>query len=182
MTPNGLPAPPSRWTRGDVGREIGAWILAEVTGGLRLAGVAGHAIDAGHLVGIAPAAITPINLRRVSIVFQFGDGVNTIDTAEREQWLEVNFDGTIEGWSLAGNAAGTLVVDVWKRPLATYPPTVADTITASTPPSLGGAITAQSSTLTGWTTAVARGDVLKTHINSAGIVKAATLTLRVVKT
>lgn len=129
------------------------------------------------------AADLPTNTKRMSIAFQFGDGVNAIDSStEREQWLELNFDCTIEGYSLTADAVGSIVVDLWYDTYANYPPTVADTITASAKPTLSSANKAQDITLTGWTTALARGGTLKAHVNSAGTVKAVTLTLYVIKT
>lgn len=56
--PPGAP-PRSRWARGDVGREIGNWILAELRGALLLAGIDGRAIDGSHVVGVVPVAAIP---------------------------------------------------------------------------------------------------------------------------
>lgn len=129
------------------------------------------------------AADIPINLKRMSIAFQFGDGTNAIVAAsEREQWLEINFACTIEGYSITADAVGSIVVDLWKDSYANYPPVVGDSITASAKPTLSAAIKATDSTLTGWTTSLARGDTLKAHVDSAGTVKAVTLTLFIVKT
>src|SRR5262245_63985486 len=52
-----IPHAPPQWARGDVGREIGKWILAEVKSALALAGINGRHIDAGHLVGVMPPAV-----------------------------------------------------------------------------------------------------------------------------
>lgn len=129
------------------------------------------------------AADIPTNLRRMSIAFQFGDGTNAIDSAtEREQWLELNFDCTIEGYTLLADAAGSIVVDLWYDTYANYPPVVGDSICAAALPTLASAIKTQDTTLTGWTTTLQRGRVLKAHVNSAGTVKAVTLTLDVIKT
>lgn len=125
----------------------------------------------------------PINQRRMSVAFQFGDGTNDIDSVtEREQWLECNFSGTIEGYSLTADAVGSIVIDLWKDTYANYPPVVADTITAAAKPTLSAALKSTDLTLTGWTTAIARGDTIKAHVDSAGTVKAVTLTLFIVKT
>lgn len=135
-----------------------------------------------NLLWATPTAITT-NQKRMSVAFQFGDGTNAIVAAsEREQWIECNFDGTIEGHTLLADVSGSIVVDIWKDTYANYPPTVADTITASAKPTLASAIKAQDTTLTGWTTAITRGDIIKVHIDSASTVKAATLTLDIVKT
>lgn len=150
-----------------------------------------NTVLAGPTTGgaVAPAfralvdADIPINVRRTSIVFQFGDGTNAIDSAtEREQWLEFNFDGTIEGYSLTADAVGSIVIDLWKDTYANFPPAVGDTICSATKPTLAAAQKVQDTTLTGWTTAITRGNTIKAHVDSAGTIKAATLTLYVVKT
>jgi hypothetical protein len=50
---------------------------------------------------------------------------------------------------------------------ANYPPTVADTITASAKPTLSSATKAEDSTLTGWSTSVTAGDVIGFKVDSA---------------
>lgn len=129
------------------------------------------------------AADLPINGKRITVAVQFGDGTNAIDSAtERDQWLECNFDGTIEGYSLLADASGTMVVDIWKDTYTNYPPVVGDSITASAKPTISSGSKTQDSTLTGWTTAITRGDVLKFHVDSSTTIKAATLSLRIAKT
>lgn len=133
-----------------------------------------RALEAGDL---------PINGRRMTIAVQFGDGANDIDAAtERNQWLECNFAGTIEGYSLLADAAGAMVIDIWKDTYANYPPVVGDSITASAKPTLSSGTKSEDNTLTGWTTSIARGDILKFHVDSSTTVKAATLSLRILKT
>ena len=78
--------------------------------------------------------------------------------------------------------SGSAVVDIWKSSYAGAPPTSGDVITASAKPTLSTAIKAQSSTLTGWTTAIAAGDVLRFNVNSAVTVQRLTLSLCVRKT
>lgn len=79
---------------------------------------------------------------------------------------------TINNWALAAYDANgapvpaSCVIDIWKDTNANYPPTVADTITASAKPTISAANRATSSTLTGWTTSVAAGDWLAFRIDS----------------
>ena len=80
------------------------------------------------------------------------------------------FTGTITGWTLLADASGSAVVDIWKDVYANFPPTVADTITASAKPTLTSATKATSSTLTGWTTAVTAGDILRFNLDSASTI------------
>lgn len=91
--------------------------------------------------------------------------------------VELDFAATVLRWTLLADASGSAVVDVWKTAYAGFPPTAANKITASAPPTLTAAQSAQSSTLTGWTTAIAAGDTLRFNVNSASTVKRVTLAL-----
>ena len=75
--------------------------------------------------------------------------------------------------------SGSIVVDIWKDTYANYPPTVADTITAAAKPTLSSAIKSVDSTLTGWTTSLAAGDVLGFNVDSVSTVTRVLLTLTV---
>lgn len=63
---------------------------------------------------------------------------------------------------------GSCVIDIWKAPFASFPPTVANTITAAALPTIVAGTTYSDSTLTGWTTAVNVGDILAFKLNSSG--------------
>jgi hypothetical protein len=79
----------------------------------------------------------------------------------------------------AAVTSGSIVVDVWKDTYANYPPTVADTITASAKPTITTATKSEDSTLTGWTTSVAAGDVFGFNVDSVTSLKRVTLELTV---
>lgn len=83
----------------------------------------------------------------------------------------------IGGWRLVADQAGDLVIDIWKSDYAGFPPTVANSITAAAQPTLSGSDKAEDTTLTGWTTDIVPGDILRFHIDSASVVTRATLTL-----
>jgi len=75
--------------------------------------------------------------------------------------------GTITGvyvYTQGGN--GSCVIDIWKDTYANFPPTVADTITASAKPTISAAAKYSDTTLTGWTTSLSAGNVLKFHVDS----------------
>lgn len=74
--------------------------------------------------------------------------------------VRMPFDGTITEAALLADIAGDVVVDIWKSSYAGYPPSSANSIVASAPPTLTGQIKNLDSTLTGWTTAVTAGDIL----------------------
>lgn len=96
--------------------------------------------------------------------------------------LRIPFDGTIESVTLLADQTGSIVVDIWKDTYAAFPPTVADSICASAKPTLSGAEKSEDATLTGWTTAIAAGDVLRFYVDSATTVQNVTLILKVTKT
>jgi hypothetical protein len=77
--------------------------------------------------------------------------------------------------------SGSIVVDIWKDTYANYPPTVADTITASAKPTISSATKGQSSTLTGWTTTIAAGDILAFNVDSITTCQRVTLSLKVTR-
>lgn len=93
----------------------------------------------------------------------------------------VPFACTITGWTLLADQSGSIVVDIWKDTYANYPPTIADVITASAKPTISTATKAQSSTLTGWTTSISAGDVLRINVNSVTTITRVTLILDVAR-
>lgn len=96
--------------------------------------------------------------------------------------LVVPFACTVLDWTLLGDQAGSIVVDVWKDTLANFPPVAGGSITASAPPTLDAEESAQSATLTGWTTQIAAGEILRFNVDSADTVERVTLALKVRKT
>jgi hypothetical protein len=105
-----------------------------------------------------------------------GDGSSTMTTGVKGD-LEIGFDCTITKWSLLADQSGSIVLNVWKDTYANFPPTVADKITASAPPTITTATKATDSTLTGWTTTVTAGDVLRFNVDSVTSIKRVTLAL-----
>lgn len=93
-------------------------------------------------------------------------GGSAITTGAKKAYLSVPAACTIVKWRILADVSGSIVLDLWKDTYANYPPTVADTITASAKPTLTTAIKAESSTLTGWTTALAAGDIIEVNVDS----------------
>lgn len=96
--------------------------------------------------------------------------------------LEIPFACTITQWTLLADQSGSVVVDIWKDTYANYPPTVADTITASAKPTITSSTKGQSSTLTGWTTSVSAGDTIRFNIDSVTTIQRVTISLKVTRT
>jgi len=83
---------------------------------------------------------------------------------------------------ILADQAGDIVVDIWKAAYASFPPTVAGTICAAAKPTLSDTDSYRDTTLTGWTTALAAGDVLRFNVDSSNTVTRAVVALKIKKT
>jgi hypothetical protein len=113
------------------------------------------------------------------------DGIGAEITPGIQGYIEMPFAGTITQATLLADQTGSIVVDIFKSTYADFDPTTTpdadDKITASAPPTITTAKKAQDSTLTGWTTAVAAGDVLAVNVNSVTTIERCTLSLLITK-
>ena len=105
------------------------------------------------------------------------DGGGSAITGNPEVDVVMPAAGTLTGYTLLADASGSAVIDVWSDTYGNFPPTDGDSITASAPPTLSSAAKATDSTLTGWDKALAAGDILRFHVDSATTVKRLVLTL-----
>jgi len=112
----------------------------------------------------------------VAIEVMLGNGVNEILTGV-QCYVEMPFAMTIEAARVVSKESGSIVIDVWKDTYANFPPTDADTITASAPPTLSSAAKAEDTDLTGWTKALAKGDWLAFNVDSVTTCTLVTLSL-----
>lgn len=116
-----------------------------------------------------------------SIVINVGDGTNAVATGIAAA-VRMPVGGAITKNSVGllkftSGSTGSIVFDIWKDSHANFPPTVADTITASAKPTVSTAAKSEDSTLTGWTTSFSAGDWLIVNVDSASTVTLATLTI-----
>lgn len=95
--------------------------------------------------------------------------------------VQMKFACTIVDWTILLDQSGSIVIDIWKDTYANYPPVVGDSITASAKPTVTTATKNTSSTLTGWTTAIAAGDTLRFNVDSITTATRAVLILKVKK-
>jgi len=116
-----------------------------------------------------------------SLTFVIDGGGSAISTGEKGH-LEVPFACTILQATLLADQSGSIVVDIWKDTYANFPPTDADSITASAPPTISSAQKSQDSMLSGWTTSIAAGDILAFNVDSAATITRCTVALKVKKT
>ena len=92
-------------------------------------------------------------------------------------FVVVPWNCTVQSCTLVGDAAGSIVVDIW-RGAGAKPTSSAQSIVASAKPTLSSVDYTIDTTLTGWTTSLSAGDVLAINVSSASTVKQVTLALR----
>jgi hypothetical protein len=139
---------------------------------------AGDGMTGGGTLAADRTLSMSANSRTGTITVTIGDGQNALTTGVKG-FLPIDFNGVITSWAVIGDASGSVVVDVWKNAAAV--PANGNSIVASAKPTLSSAQYAASSTLTGWTTSFAAGDVFGFEIESATTVKQVTLSLKFVK-
>lgn len=110
------------------------------------------------------------------------DGGGSALTTSMYVDIEVPFTCTIERWTLLGDQSGSVEVYIWKDTYDNFPPTIADSIVAAAPPTVTAAAKNQSSTLTGWTTSISAGDILRVGLTSVSTFTKLTLSLKILKT
>jgi hypothetical protein len=112
--------------------------------------------------------------RQITVVI---DGGGTTITTGYKAWVSMPHAGTIKKARLLADQTGSIVIDIWKDTYANYPPTIADTITASAKPTLSSATKSEDSTLTGWTVNFNAGDIFGFNVDSVSTVEKVALTL-----
>ena len=150
------------------------------------AGTYGDASHVPQLTVNAKGLITSasaVALVRTGAIVVVIDGGGAAITTGVKAFLSVPFACTLTGWTLlssdAAATSGSIQIDLWKAAYASYPPTVANTITGSAKPLFSSANKATSTTLTGWTTSIAAGDVIGVNVDSAATVTKVTLALAI---
>lgn len=131
----------------------------------------------GLTVGGSSVSLTTNVQTRVLLVSITGNGSTITTGIVKGADAFFDFSATITKVTMLADQSGSIVVDIWKAAYGSYPPTVANTITASDLPTITSATKSQDSTLTGWTTSISAGDVLRFNVNSVTSIQAATLAL-----
>lgn len=114
------------------------------------------------------------------------DGGGSVISTGSKGGLFVSFPYKIIEWTLASidsaTTSGSIVLDIWTDTQANFPPTVADTITASAKPTITTSTKGQSSTLTGWTTGQTAGRWIYFNVDSVTSLKMVAITLKCTRT
>jgi len=127
------------------------------------------------------AADIPNNIKDATINLII-DGLGSVIPTGVAGDLQVDFNCTILSATLLADQSGDIVVDVWKDSFANFPPTVADSITAAAKPTITASNKSQNTTLTGWTTNITAGDILRFNVDSASTIERCTVALKVRRT
>lgn len=107
------------------------------------------------------------------------DGGGSPPTVGSVGYVVAQVTGTIRGWAMVADAAGSAVVDVWKAAGAI--PTNANSIAAAAKPTLTAQQLASSTAVGTWTTtSVTAGDVLGFELESVATVTRLTVALEIV--
>ena len=107
------------------------------------------------------------------------DGAGSVISAGVKGYLKVPYDCTITSSEIVAKETGSIIIDIWRDTYANFPPTDADSITASATPTLSSAQKSQDLTLTNWAASLTGGHYLAFNVDSATTVTQATLTLNV---
>jgi len=119
---------------------------------------------------------------KAGILFVIDNGNSVITTGVAGDIPDFPFDCTIQQCTMAAEQTGSIVVDIWKDTYANFPPTDADSITASAVPTISSSAKSQDTTLTGWTTSISVGDTLRFNVDSCTDIKKVSIVLRIQKT
>jgi hypothetical protein len=136
------------------------------------------------LAAIADANITDQrkNLPSGSLGYVIDGGGVAITTGSKG-FIQVPFSCKLTGWTILADADASMVVDVKSQTVATWPAdsTSTSSIAASDKVTLSSKKIAKGA-CTGWTTAVAEGDLLEFVVDSCATITRATVQLHFVRT
>lgn len=114
-------------------------------------------------------------LQDCGLIFKIGDVTGpVISTGTRNRFL-VPKALTLVGWTIIGDASGSIVVDIKKATYANFPTT--SSIAGTEKPTLTAQQKNQDLALGTWTTSIASGDVVECNVESASTVREVFVTL-----
>lgn len=142
----------------------------------------GGTLSAAAIFGTTAGTVAQGNHSHVrAVTYMFGDGVNQLSTGRqlRDLYIPSGMVLTPIEWTLLADPAGALVMTIWGDTYANHPPTAADILTGSAPPTIPATgFKAQSSTLTGWTSPWTGPLVLRFNVVSVATITNGSLTIK----
>jgi hypothetical protein len=134
--------------------------------------------DAGDDASVVTIPGNPVLTETINFIID--GGASAITTGIKGD-IRIGYAATITGVTMLADQSGSIVVDIWKDIYTNFPPLDADSITASAPPTISGAIKSEDNTLTGWTTALAAGDILRFNVDSITDIVRVTVALKLTR-
>lgn len=101
---------------------------------------------------------------KTSNIIVVADGAGSVISTGFVADVEIPFNAIITQATLLADQSGDIVVDVYKDTYANHP--VSTSITASAKPTISSSDKSQDLTLTGWTTSISAGDILRFNVDS----------------
>lgn len=147
--------------------------------------VNGHALSADVTVsksdvGLSAVANVDTTIGAIDI---FIDGGGATITAGKKVWVEIPFACTLNRYTLIGDVAGTIVIDVNRSTYANFPTTVSMSGSGKEPTITATNQKSQDVDISDWTSvAVVAGDVLEFEVKSCSTITKATLSLKYIRT
>jgi hypothetical protein len=136
----------------------------------------------GDLAGTYPNPTVKTNLKTTTLTFVIDGGGSTITTGIKGDLGPIDFACAVNAITMLADQSGSIVVDIWKDTYANFPPTDADSITAAAVPAISSAAKSQDATLTGWTTSISAGDIVRFNVDSVTSIQRLTISLKVTLT
>jgi len=136
-------------------------------------------VNGNSLLGSGDLVVGGGSSAYVSVTFD--NGASAIEANSRCD-VRIPYNMTITKVTVLANTTGSIVIDIWKDTYVNYPPTVADTITASAKPTISSANKYEDSTLTGWDTSVSSGNTLRVYVDSCSSITRCVMLIEGTKT
>lgn len=96
-------------------------------------------------------------------------------------YVLVPFACTITGASILGDATGSAIVDVWIAPIASHPPTDANSVTGGAEIELSAAAQATVTDFSSWTVAIAANSSVAFRVDSCSTITRLAIQLQVTR-
>jgi len=142
------------------------------------AGTGGSVTNAANAVTVGPSTNT--RTRQITYIANGGGSALTA-TSAFDAYVQCEYGCTITANTVLADQSGSVQIAITKSTYSGFPGSLAS-IVASAPPTLSTAQKSTDSTLTGWTTSVAAGDVLHFSLTSVATITFCQLALTVTTT
>lgn len=124
--------------------------------------------------------VTETDPRLILDVIHFHiDNFGAVITSGIKSNFILPYDATVAGWDIIGDVNGSINVDIRRKAIGSYPPTLADSIAGSEHPRLSSQIVATDTSLASWLGPLNAGDVLEAGVMSNTALRKVDVFLRV---